>query len=237
MIEIAKTAALEGGKILVSYFGKNLKILTKADKSFVSEADITTEKAVRKIINDAFPDHSIVAEEEGGEHTDEYCWYIDPLDGTDNFLNGIPEFCTSIGLAKKDVFLIGVIYNPITKELFMAEKGKGCTLNGKKIKVNTMTTTMGASGLDSTFRGEDRVRKKLLFMDRWRNHSTAFRLNGSNALQLARFAQGQFVVSVHDHFKAWDIAAGIVIAQEAGGIIMDQFGNEPTPQTTFLFAA
>src|SRR3989338_3269382 len=136
-LEVAIRAALEAGKILEKYFETEIIRDYKEDKSIVTKADKESEDIIKKIIGEAFPDHSIMGEETGHtKNTGAHTWHIDPIDGTRNFANGLPLFAVSVALEYKEDIIVAVIYNPITKSLYYAEKGKGAYFNDKKIRVS-----------------------------------------------------------------------------------------------------
>ncbi len=139
MKRTAIKAAKEAGKIILSYYSKNVNAISKGSTyNLVTKADIASENKIVSIIKDKFPGHSILTEESGEEiHKSDYCWVIDPLDGTNNFYHKFPMFCISIALYKKGKPLIGVVFDPLKKELFYAGKNEGAFLNNKKIKVSS----------------------------------------------------------------------------------------------------
>ena len=133
-------AAKEAGKIILRYYSKNVNATSKGDTyNLVTEADLASENKIISIIKSRFPDHSLLTEESGEEiHKSDYCWVIDPLDGTNNFYHKFPMFCISIALYKKGKPLIGVVFDPLKNELFFAEKNEGAFLNNKKINVSNV---------------------------------------------------------------------------------------------------
>lgn len=141
MKRTAIKAAKEAGKIILSYYSKNVNAISKGSTyNLVTKADIASEDKIISIIKSKFPGHSILTEESGEEmHKSDYCWVIDPLDGTNNFYHKFPMFCVSIALYKKGKPLIGVVFDPLKKELFYAEKNKGAFLNNKRIRVSNTT--------------------------------------------------------------------------------------------------
>ncbi|MDR3274395.1 MAG: inositol monophosphatase [Endomicrobium sp.] len=219
----ALAAAEEGAAVLMKYYNSVLDIEYKGEIDPVTQADKNSQKAIIKVIKDVFPQHGILAEENGiNEIEKDYCWIIDPLDGTVNFVHGIPMFCVSIGLKYKDEIISGVIYSPVMKEIFMAEKNKGAWLNGKKIKVSKIKDTihsLAATGFPYYIRQNNtRVMKnfKNIVLE-----AQGIRRLGSAALDIAYVACGRFEFFWEEGLKPWDIAAGIVIAKEAGGKVSD----------------
>lgn len=235
-LRVAKLAALRGGEIILKYFNQEIEYEQKADKTFFSIADKESEEEIKKIILSTFPNHSMIGEESGKTNNSEYIWHVDPLDGTSNFKSKMPYCCVSIGLEHNSKFILGVIYNPFSKELFYAQDGEGAYLNDKKIKVNKESLKEGIIVIDSSFsgkRGEIKanIQKELLPI------SSRFRMTGSNALQLAELAKGVYVASISDSISSYDFIAGIVIAKEAGAIITDQFGNIPNTNSKVIIAS
>ncbi|MBU0980183.1 MAG: inositol monophosphatase [Nanoarchaeota archaeon] len=234
MIETAKEAAREGGKIVLKHYDQD-SCYVKDDGSIVCSADKKAEARIQEIIHGRYPEHRVVGEENGCNGKHEYCWYIDPLDGTTNFRNNLKDCAVSVGLAHKGRFILGAICNPFTDELFWAERGKGAFLNGNKIRVNNIPASEGVSVVLSSFRG--RKESKLKFLDRWTDICPRIYTVGSAALQFARFAQGWYIMSFQDKLKPWDFAAGVVIAEEAGGIVIDEHGEEPNPGSKNIISA
>lgn len=236
MIETAKKAAKSAGKIVLNYFNKSLKFKQKADQTFVSIADQEAEKEIKRIIHKSYPYHSISGEETGKTGNTKIIWHVDPLDGTNNFKNKIPYSCVSIGIEKDGQFVVGVIYNPFSDEMFYAEKGKGAFLNGKSIKVNALSLSEGISVVDAFFR-VDKGERKLRCLEKLIEISPFLRMIGSNALQLTEVARGNCVSSLSDAVHSYDFAAGSVIVREAGGVVTDQYGNEPNEKSTVIIAS
>ena len=225
---IAMKAAKIGGDILMKYYGKPLNIEYKSKANPVSQADKNAQKKIVSIIKEAFPMHSFLAEEEGlaDNAESDFCWIIDPLDGTINFIHGLPIFCVSIGLRYKKEMISGVIYAPYIKELFVAEKGKGAYFNGRKMKPSKIEQEEGSlavTGFPYGIRdGYERVFKN--FKD-FTLRSQAVRRIGSAALDMAYTACGRFDFFWEEGISAWDIAAGIIIAKEAGCAVSDYQGE------------
>ncbi|MFH1134057.1 MAG: inositol monophosphatase family protein [Nanoarchaeota archaeon] len=237
MIKTAILAAERAGHLLKERYTQHLQIRLKKDESLVSSADRESEEVIRKTILQTYPRHAINGEECGLKGCNDYCWYIDPLDGTTNFLNHDTFFCVSIGLAKKGRYVLGVIYQPVSGDLFIAQHGKGAFLNNERLKIKARPMHKGLSLVDSSFRNPVAMWSKLGFIREWASRKTHFRILGSDALQLAEFARGGAVISYHCGFHPWDVAAGVVIAKEAGGIITDEDGKIPTVASTHIICA
>ena len=164
-LEVAIHAALEAGKVLEKYFETEILKEFKEDKSIVTLADKEAEEIIKKIILQAFPEHSIVAEETGIDGTgSEYVWHVDPVDGTRNFANGIPLFAVSIALSYKNEIIVAVVYNPAINSLFYAEKNKGSYLNDKQINVSKDDAVHSIITGGKSRRNEDRkLYRKLMY--------------------------------------------------------------------------
>jgi len=236
ILEVAKEAAKKGGEILLRYFGEDIQFDKKEDASFVSIADKESESVIKEIILRNFPQHRIIGEESGITGTGEVSWHIDPLDGTSNFKEGIPFFCVSIGIEKNREFIIGVVYNPLTNELYSALKDYGTFLNGKRIIVNQKKINDGIVIIDASFK-EPLGQIKIKLQEEIISLTQRLRIIGSCALQLAGISRGTFISSISDNIKSYDFAAGVVLVREAGGIVTDQFGNKLTPESKVVIAS
>ncbi len=225
MIEVAKQAALAAGEILMENFRKVGKdeIRKKARNDFLSFVDENSEKKIISIIKKAYPEHGILAEETGQSDIEsDYRWIIDPLDGTTNYLAGIPVFAVSIGLQYKDELILGVINDPVHQELFWAEKGSGAFINDQQIRVSeakTLNESLLATGFPFKV-------KHLLpeYLQAWQNiftPSIGMRRMGAAAIDLAYVAAGRFDGFWEIGLSPWDVAAGSVIIREAGGTVSD----------------
>ncbi|GAX62110.1 archaeal fructose-1,6-bisphosphatase [Candidatus Scalindua japonica] len=230
MKKTALNAANEAGKIILRYYSKNVNAISKKNTyDLVTKADIDSEKKIISTIKNKYPGHSILTEESGEEITNsEYCWVIDPLDGTNNFYHKFPMFCVSIALYKKGKPLIGVVFDPIKDELFCAEKNKGASLNNKKIKVSTVNK-LNKSLLALGFYYERGLlmRKSLGQMKKFFYENVhGIRRTGSAALDLCYTACGRFDGYWELKLNPWDYAAGSLILMEAGGRITDVQGKK-----------
>ena len=230
MKRTAIKAAKEAGKIILSYYSKNVNAISKGSTyNLVTKADIASEDKIISIIKSKFPGHSILTEESGEEmHKSDYCWVIDPLDGTNNFYHKFPMFCVSIALYKKGKPLIGVVFDPLKKELFYAEKNKGAFLNNKKIRVsNTTTLSKSLLALGFYYERGSLMRKTLDQMKRFFYEDVhGIRRAGSAALDICYTACGRFDGYWELYLNPWDYAAGSLIVMEAGGRITDTQGQK-----------
>ncbi|HMQ67543.1 MAG TPA: inositol monophosphatase family protein [Ignavibacteria bacterium] len=222
-------AALESGRILKENFGSNFKISSKdVVSNLVTEIDKKSEEKIFEIIKQDFPGHYILSEEAGAlAQESEYKWIIDPIDGTVNYAHAIPLTCVSIALEKSGVVILGAVYNPISGEFFFAEKDKGSYLNDEKIYVSDCTDferSLLVTGFpyDSSSYKPDPVAvfKKFIMRD------MPIRRLGSAALDLCWTACGRFEAFWEYNLNAWDVAAGALILEEAGGLITDLSGEK-----------
>ncbi|MEK7613340.1 MAG: inositol monophosphatase family protein [Patescibacteria group bacterium] len=225
MKEVAIKAAKKGGEVVAHFFEMvGLEREVKQDTTFVTEADKKTEAAIIEVIKKEFPNHGFLGEEGGSENENaEYVWVIDPIDGTGNFVNGIPIFAISIALLKKGEPVLGVIYNPITNSLYVGEKGKGVTYNGKSVSVSSQDASKGALTFGYATKGKERAFELL---GEARKHFRTVRLLGSAVLDLAYVARGGTEAMVGISLNTWDYAAGVLLVQEAGGVVTTHDGGE-----------
>lgn len=233
-LNVATAAALEAGKIIVQYIGQvdRIKVNEKNvhgqnRKDLVSEIDLLAERTIIEILDAAYPENNIVSEEAGDlGRKSEYCWIIDPLDGTNNFLHGHPHCCVSIALKHNDEIIAGVVYDAIRNELFSARKGAGAQLDGRRIRVSS-TTKLSDSLLCTGFpykQGSETkfwLRTFATLMPR----AQSIHRTGSSALDLAYVACGRYDGFWELGLKEWDTAAGALLIKEAGGLISNIDGN------------
>ena len=221
-----------GASELKKYFNGKFTISNKEGvNNLVTQADFASDKAIREVIKNAFPDHGIVSEESEAKISEsEYRWIIDPIDGTVNFANGIPICCVSIGLEFQGTMLMGAVYNPNMNEFFFAEKGKGATLNDVKISVSNKTkvlTSCLVTGFPYTYL--DHPNGPLQVFARLITKGIPVRRLGSAAIDLCWVAAGRFDGFYEHQLHAWDSAAGFIIVEEAGGKVTDLQGNTYSP--------
>jgi len=218
-------AAKQASKILLHYFGKKGSIKVKSNKSLVGVADLEANKAIIKIIKRNFPSHSILSEETDFEDNDsDYKWVIDPLDGTHNFLRGIPVFGTSIALEYKDEIILGVINFPVLCITAVAEKNKGSFMNDKRIKASNKKT-LDHSFVLFEFSYANRI-EKVDFLKKLSHKTIDVRNFGSAIYNLLLVACGKCDGYVVLTTNEWDIAAGFLIVEEAGGKVTDLKGEK-----------
>jgi myo-inositol-1(or 4)-monophosphatase len=241
MLTNAVKAARQAGDI-INFASRDLgqlKIQTKTFNDFVSEVDKAAEQAIIDTLKAAYPDHGFLGEESGDTNKDaENIWIIDPLDGTTNFLHSFPCYCVSIALQQKGVLTQAVIYDPVRNDLFTATKGRGAFLNDKRIRVGSrikLQESLIATGFP--FRDFSYLDTYMDMLKEMIKKTSGIRRPGSAALDLAYVAAGFSDGFFELNLSAWDIAAGGLIVQEAGGIVGDFEGNESWLQTGNIVAA
>jgi len=218
--KVAVEAALKSGLFVKRSMGRTMIISYKARNNIVTDTDKRSEKIIVKMIRSAFPDHSILAEEERPKVSDSpYKWIVDPLDGTTNFVRSFPFFCVSIALEERGRPILGVVYEPMRDELFLAEEGRGAYLNNKRIRVSKVR------GLERSFLAtgfsyrRDKCHESVKDFRNFLMRSMAIRRAGSAAIDLAYVACGRFDGFWEMDLKPWDSAAGALIVREAGGLV------------------
>ena len=226
MVKVCRKAA----KILIRDFGEieNLQVSLKGPGNFVTASDIKVEKILVEELQKARPTYSILSEEIGEINNDEsFKWIIDPIDGTSNFLHGIPHFAISIGLEHDKEIICGIIYDPIKDEMFVAEKGNGAYLNNKRMRVSSRSKLKDCI----IFTGGPRQnpKDKELFFVEYKNFSsivkTPIRKMGSASLDIAYVAAGRCDGFWQRNLNYWDYAAGIILVKESGGFVTDFNGE------------
>jgi myo-inositol-1(or 4)-monophosphatase len=241
LMETAREAALIGGEILKKGFRqlKKDQVKLKGAGDFVTELDHRSEEAIIKRIRRSFPDHGIQAEESGiGGGESRYRWFIDPLDGTTNYVHGIPFFSVSIAVALDGEMIAGVVYDPVHNEVFRDAKEGGAYLNESPIRVSRKES-LSDSFLASGFPWRSKQYLEL-YLDSFRvlfSESAGVRRMGSAALDLSYTACGRFDGFWEMKLKPWDIAAGVLIVKEAGGRISDFIGEDQYMTTGNLLAS
>lgn len=224
----AVNAALTAGAVLRKHFGKKLDVHEKGALGLVTNADFEAEEKSLKILLKKFPDFGVIAEESPAKKREsEGRWIVDPLDGTTNFVHRFPMFCVSIAAEWEDEIVVGVIYHPILKDLYVAVKGKGTRLNGKLITVSK-TKKIGDALLTTgfTYQKQKLLHREMGAFERLSGLARAVRRPGSACLDLAYTGRGVFDGFWERNLSPWDVAAGSLIVQEAGGKVTD-FKGEP----------
>ena len=229
MLNMAVKAARSAGNIIMRHHDQldRLTVETKGRKDYVSEVDRMAENEIIRILRAAYPYHGFLGEETGAQAGDEYVWIIDPLDGTTNFLHGFPHFAVSIGLKHKDRLDQAVVFDPSRDELFTASRGNGAQLNDRRIRVSRITE------LEYALLGAGFPFRSHRYMEPWINMLRDFMLNtsgirrpGSAALDLAYVACGRYEGFWEIGLSPWDMAAGALLVQEAGGMVTDFSGDQ-----------
>jgi myo-inositol-1(or 4)-monophosphatase len=220
-LEAAVSAARAAGRLLREHLGATLQVRHKGPADLVTEVDRQVEDLIASTLREACPTYGLLGEE-GGEQfvSDNPRWLVDPLDGTTNYIRGYPFFAVSIALERDAEIVVGVVYNPILDELYVAEKGRGATLNGRPIHVST-ATSLGDSLLASGF-PFDAWTNEIDNGQQWRRFlklSLSLRSDGSAALDLCHVATGRIDGYWELRLGPWDMAAGGLIVQEAGGAV------------------
>lgn len=226
--DVMMQAANAGGAVIEHYFKGVFKIENKSTvNDLVTEVDKHAEKAIIDVIKTHFPGHSIISEEAGELIQDsDYEWIIDPIDGTVNFAHAIPICCTSIGLRHKGEMLLGAVYNPIMKEMFFAEKGKGAFLNDETIAVSKKSDFKKACLVTGfPYKWPKSYEHPIKVFERFIMEGLPVRRLGSAAIDLCWVACGRFDGFWEYNLNPWDIAAGYLIVEEAGGIITNFEGD------------
>src|SRR3990170_3866412 len=229
LLNIAVRAARRAGSIInrASLDGGGLKVRAKQARDFVTQIDDAAEQAILDVVRKAYPAHGFLAEESGASAgNEEYVWIIDPLDGTTIFIHGFPHYCVSIGIQHRGALAHAVVYDPGRNELFTASKGGGAFLNDRRIRVSKCTR------LDEALVGTGFPYKELTRLDLYSSqlaqlmkNSAGVRRAGAAALDFAYVACGRLDAFWEMGLAAWDIAAGALLVQEAGGLVGDLSGE------------
>jgi|TARA_B100001123_G_C15292342_1_gene1017903 myo-inositol-1(or 4)-monophosphatase len=228
MLNIAIRAARAAGDSIVREMDRacDIPIEDKGKNDFVTEVDKNAEEIIISTIQKSYPDHAFLAEESGQRGESDYLWIIDPLDGTTNFLHSFPHFAVSIALKQKGILNQAVVYDPLKQELFTATKGKGAQLNNRKIRVSSKKELDGAL-LGTGFPYSDE-KAMLKFIESYKAlfpKVAGIRRAGVASLDLAYVASGRLDGFWEFNLKPWDIAAGVLLIQEAGGISAELSGG------------
>jgi myo-inositol-1(or 4)-monophosphatase len=226
-LEVAIDTAREAGSILLTEFDRPAEISYKGEVDIVTQADRRSEQVIVSRLRTHFPKHGIVAEEGGGTESDSpFRWHVDPLDGTTNFAHRYPCFAVSIGLEEAGELIAGVIYQPVSGELFSAARGEGAYLNRKKIHVSSiekLATSLLATGFPSNKRSKS---PNIHYYWDFTMRSHGVRRDGSAAMDLAAIACGRFEGFWEFGLHTWDTAAGVLLVREAGGTVTT-FDGQP----------
>ncbi|MGK7296733.1 MAG: inositol monophosphatase family protein [Candidatus Wenzhouxiangella sp. M2_3B_020] len=239
-LNTAIEAAHKGGDLIMKFRDRvdSIPVERKARGDYASEVDHACEELIRSELNRRYPDHAVLGEEKGRSGSDEHVWMIDPIDGTSNYLRGIPHYAISIALAVKGRVEHGVVYDPARDELFAASRGQGATLNSRRIRVSGRGSLSGAVlGIAFPFRSRRLMAPYSAMFDALFEQCEDVRRAGAASLDLAYVACGRLDGYFELSLKPWDVAAGALLVQEAGGVVMDIAGGDQWLQSGHIIAA
>ena len=229
MLNIAIRAARSAGELILRSADNvgRLQIDQKGKNDYASEVDRMAEREIINIIKAAYPEHAILAEESGIHKGNDFVWVIDPLDGTTNFLHGFPQYAVSIALKHKGKLEVGVVYDPLRDELFTAKRGGGAMLNNRRLRVTNQTSLKGALiGTGFPFKTDKHLDAYVGMFRALTTECAGIRRAGAAALDLAYVAAGRLDGFWEIGIMEWDMAAGILLIKEAGGVITDFSFND-----------
>ena len=227
VLEVATQAAEEAGSLFLEHVHGERQLSYKEGRAnIVTDVDVLVEQRIITLLQAEYPGYNILSEESAAVDNDsEYTWVIDPLDGTNNYVHGIPFYSVSIALTSSKEILLGLIYDPWMRELFVAEKGAGARLNGQPVVVSERTSIEGSFiGCDMGYDAEAGARILETVKSSW-PQMCGIRIMGSAVLGLAYVACGRLDLYVHPYLYPWDIASGILLVREAGGEVTDWEGK------------
>jgi myo-inositol-1(or 4)-monophosphatase len=224
---VAEAAAREAGELLQSAYGR-VAVREKGPWDLITEADIASQRAIARRLQEAFPDHTLLAEEEGAtpDPANPWRWIVDPLDGTINFAHGNPLWCVSIALEHEGELVVGVVHQPLLNTMHSASKGGGATLDGRPIQVSAadrLEVSLIVTGMPNEFEAD--ADRQMALMRRFSTRTHAVRRTGCSAWNLATVASGGFDVCYATAMHPWDAAAGVVLVREAGGTVTNLLGG------------
>jgi myo-inositol-1(or 4)-monophosphatase len=240
-LRVCEKAVREAGATIQDWVGRT-SVKHKGPADLVTEADFAAQEAVRAIVLGAFPDHCLLGEEGqvgcDGARRPEYRWIVDPLDGTTNFVHGVPHYAVSLALERNGHLVLGAVFNPCLNECFTAVAGHGARLNGQPIRTSGVTDlgdALAGTGFPAVVRSDS---PDLLVFNQAVYQCEGVRRSGSAALNLCDLAAGRFDVVWGFSTKVWDVAAGLLIIQEAGGVVSSPEGGDfVLDEARFLAAA
>jgi myo-inositol-1(or 4)-monophosphatase len=239
-LKICEAAARAGGEAIQSWVGR-FEVRKKGPADLVTQADLASQEAIQRIVLGAYPDHSILGEEDDpgnlGDPRSGFRWIVDPLDGTTNFVHGVPHYCVSLALEHKGEPLVGVVFNPVNGECFSAASGQGARLNGKPIRISQITEiseALAIMGFPPQVKPDSP--DFLIFLEAI-FCCQGIRRSGSTALNLSYLAAGRYDVFWGFDTKIWDVAAGVLLVREAGGALCSSQGTDYKLSSAPLFAA
>ena len=229
LVNIGIRAARAAGAVILRYVDRvdTLRVSEKAVNDFVSDVDREAERVVIETIRRSYPKHGFLGEESGRHAGDESVWIIDPLDGTTNFLHGFPQFCVSLALEQRGRIEHAIVFDPMRQELFTASHGAGAQLDDRRIRVSRRRSMDGALlGTGFPFKEDADIDGYLATLRPMMRDAAGVRRAGSAALDLAYVAAGRLDGFWEYRLQPWDIAAGALLVQEAGGIVSDAAGGD-----------
>jgi myo-inositol-1(or 4)-monophosphatase len=238
-VTIAARAARSAGNVILRYMNRidGLHVVEKQQLDFVSEVDKLAEAEIIKELRRAYPDHAILAEESGAIGKGPLTWVIDPLDGTHNYLRGIPHFSVSIALLEKGVPIHAVVFDPLRDELYTASKGDGAYINDRRMRVGKRENLGGAMiATGFPFRQREHLTAQLDMTRAILGQAEDIRRSGSAALDLAYVAASRYDGYFEIGLKPWDMAAGVLLVHEAGGRYCDFAGRDGIPASGNIIA-
>ncbi|NNC22729.1 inositol monophosphatase [Salinisphaera sp. USBA-960] len=230
LTNVAVSAARAAGDTILEYYrrGDPGQITRKGPNDYATEADQHAEQVIIQTISRRYPQHGFIAEESGQNDDTDTVWIIDPIDGTANFMHGLPHFCVSIACRIDGILKLGVIFDPVRNELFTAERGRGAELDGRRVRVS------GATHLDTALLASGFAYRRNADVDTWMpafqqltRAAGGMRVNGSAALDLAYVACGRLDAFWEAGLHAWDVAAGMLLVRAAGGIVAPPDDSDP----------
>lgn len=241
LLNIAISAARQAGNIILRFSEQTyrLKIHEKKPNDYCSEVDLKAEQEIINTILKAYPKHSIISEEYGQiDNEPEYQWIIDPLDGTRNYLHGFPYYCVSIAILHKNQIEHAVIYDPLRHECFSASKGRGARLNNNRIRISNKTKLSDCViSIQLPVRKNEYIQEHINWYQNAASELGGIRSTGAAALDLAYVAAGKIDGCVLKYLQPWDIAAGSLIVEEAGGFVSDTDGSKNFMKSGHIMAA
>jgi fructose-1,6-bisphosphatase/inositol monophosphatase family enzyme len=225
-IEVARVAAIRAGEILMDRFHSVKKVSYKGRGNIVTDVDTAVEEEMFAILGREYPDMALLGEESvAGRGDSGHVWIVDPLDGTRNYASGIPFFSTVVGLALDGEVLVGINFDPARNDMFEAERGRGAFLNGERIRVSGKTAIDDSIlGMDLSYNNEGAINGLDVIGSIWPGMQTA-RIMGSAAMGLSYAAAGLTDLYFHHQLEPWDQVAGMLLVEEAGGVITDRTGK------------
>jgi len=239
-LRVCEEAVREGGRIVQQWVGR-FEVRQKGPADLVTQADFASQEAIRKMVLGAFPEHSLLGEERVEDAQEasrtEYRWIVDPLDGTTNYVHGVPHYCVSLALERNGELLVGAVYDPARDECFSAALGQGAALNGRPIQTSGIRQLSEALAVVGFPYEADRRSPDVLVFLEMLGRCHGIRRTGSSALNLCYLAAGRFDLYWSYSTNIWDVAAGVLIAREAGGCATDLSGREFSVEDPRFLAA